>query len=411
MKRNLRTRLSDLHRTGEVVTGRQLADNQGSAKYSDLFSDLQGLGRVEETPFGPCYLRETTYPLEYRHGSMALSGILSCSGNTLPLTVFNRDMISLDPEQCLFLDTETTGLSGGAGTWAFLIGIGWLKGSNFILRQYFLRRPAEERAILSHFSATAEKFPTMVSFNGKLFDLPLIQTRQTLAGFEQTAPLLHLDLLQYSRLFWKKRFPSRSLQALEKGLLGIKRLDDIPGAEIPAVYFDFLRRGKTGQLKKVFRHNILDILSMVTLLERITNLAAGRLIEHPAEALAMGKLCLQSDLIEEGISHLRNAAAGRSPLAEEAALELALYYKRQGKWPEAEEIWLESIAKNTTNPGVYVELAKYYEHRCSNYQSALNLTRHALVLAAGNHDFPHSSEFSTTALKHRLQRLKRRGAN
>ncbi len=409
MKRSVKARLNDLRRTGEVKTGRELADKVHNNRDSDPFKDLPGQGRVEETPFGPCYLREARYPLDYKHGSMVLSGILSCRGEDLVLPSRDKKLLNFDPLQSLFLDTETTGLSGGVGTWAFLIGIGWLEESTFILRQYFLRRPGEERAILSHFNATANKFSILVTFNGKLFDLPLIQSRQTLAGFDQTAPPLHLDLLQCARLLWKKRLPSRSLRSLEEALLGLQRYDDIPGAEIPAVYFDFLRRGKTEQLKKVFHHNILDILSMVTLLERISNLSAGRVIDHPAEAFSMGKLCLKSGRTEDGVSYLHEAACSNlSPLAEEAALELALYYRRKGKWEEATAIWQRAVTKKTANPAAYVELAKYYEHRCGNYQVALELTEQAIGIASNQQAAPNSSLFSPQALEHRLQRLKRR---
>ncbi len=409
MKRNLRARLSDLRRTGEVMTGRQLAGNLEKNENLDPLPDLPGQGRIAETPFGPCYLREHVYHPGFRHGSMSLSGALSCTGKDLALPAGGCDLDSFDPRQSLFIDTETTGLSGGTGTWAFLIGLGWFEGPDFQLRQYFLRRPAEERAILNHFAATAEKFPTLISFNGKMFDLPLIQSRQVLAGLKQTVPRLHLDLLQCARRLWRKRLPSRSLRSLEETLLGLERFDDIPGAEIPAVYFDFLRRGTTGRLKKVFHHNVLDILSMVTLLERISNLAGGRVVEHPAEAIAMGRLCLQAGRTDEGVEYLREAAEScQSPLAEEAALELALHYKRQGKWAEAESIWQNSVINSPANPAAYVELAKYYEHRRANYRAAMVLTEQALALASRRPDLPLSGELSPQALEHRLQRLKRR---
>jgi len=406
MKRNLQSRLAELRRTGEVKTGRQFAENLQAAKSINLFP---GEGREEETAFGRCYLRELIFPPGHKHGSSTLSGILSCHGPELALPARDSGLNSFNPQRSLFLDIETTGLSGGTGTWAFLIGLGWFTDDHFLLRQYFLRRPAEERAVLSHFAETAAGFPTMVTFNGKLFDLPLIQTRQVLSGLRHSEPLQHLDLLQCARILWKKRLPSRSLRSLEEAILGLQRFDDIPGAEIPAVYFDYLRRGKIAKLKKVFQHNILDILSMVTLLERVSHLAAGQRIEHPGESLALGQLCLQSGRTEEGLSYLREAScSGLTPLAEEAALELSLYFKRQGNWTEAVTIWQDSIKKNSANPAACIELAKYYEHRCSKYQSALELTEQALALTAGNPDIPVSSELNSAALKKRLNRLKRR---
>ncbi|MBW6463929.1 MAG: ribonuclease H-like domain-containing protein, partial [Firmicutes bacterium] len=238
MKWDIKSRLNELHRTGELQTGRQLAETLKAPAEDRLFP---GEGREEETAFGRCYMRELRFSLDHRHGSGRLEGILNCSGPQIALPARDAGLESFEPQRSVFLDIETTGLSGGTGTWAFLIGLGWLEENHFLLRQYFLRRPAEERSILSHFAAEADKYPTMITFNGKMFDLPLIQTRQMLAGFRQTMPEQHLDLLQCARVLWKKRLESRSLRSIEESLLGLHRYDDIPGAEIPAVYFDYLR--------------------------------------------------------------------------------------------------------------------------------------------------------------------------
>lgn len=405
----MKSRLSELRRSGQVQTGSQLAGKLNELKHEDPFPELPGRGRIETTPFGPCYLREISFPLKHRHGSIDLSGILSCHGKDLSLPARDCTFERFNPEKSLFLDTETTGLAGGTGTWAFLIGLGWIEGSSFLLRQYFLRRPAEERAVLNHFAATATRFTTLITFNGKLFDLPLLHTRQILAGFERTSPQLHLDLLQCARRLWRKRLPSRSLRSIEESLLGLKRCDDIPGAEIPAVYFDYLRRGRTELLKKVFYHNTLDILSMVTLLKRVSSLAADRIVEHPAEALSMGRLCLESGKTKEGISFLQEAAGSdHNQLAEEAALELALHHKRESQWTKAAAIWVELINNKAAGVAAYVELAKHYEHRCSRFAEALNLTEKALEIALKKPALPESSEISLTALKHRRSRLIKR---
>jgi tetratricopeptide (TPR) repeat protein len=336
--------------------------------------------------------------------------MLSCRGPHLALPARDNSLEGFDPRKSVFLDIETTGLSGGTGTWAFLIGLGMLKQDHFLLRQYFLRRPTEERSILSHFAAEADRYPTMITFNGKLFDLPLIQTRQLLAGFKQTVPAQHLDLLQCARTLWKKRLTSRSLRSIEESLLGLRRFGDIPGVEIPAVYFDYLRRGKTAQLKQVFHHNVLDILSMVTLLERISCLGAGEKIEHPVEALALGKLCLETGRSAEGLAHLEMAAAAsREDAAQEAALELAIYHKRAGHWPQAVEIWQRMISVEQSNPAALIALAKYYEHQAGEYNKALDLTEAALkIIKPNNFQQPASGELSKEALLHRKTRLLRK---
>ncbi len=406
MTRDLKARLKSLRESGEVKTGKQFAAALEQPLEDRLFP---GEGREEQTSFGRCYMRELRFALDYRHGSADLSGFLNCRGSDLILTTRDRTLEQFNPCSSLFLDIETTGLAGGTGTWAFLIGLGWLDGNQFRLRQYFLRRPAEERAILSHFSDLAARFPGLITFNGKMFDLPMIQTRQMLSGFSQTIPGLHLDLLQCARNLWKKRLPSRTLKALEEELLGLRRYDDIPGAEIPAVYFDYLRRGKTDRLKQVFHHNVLDILSMVTLLERVAELSCGRLIEHPGESLALGKLCLAAGRVGEGLTHLKSASdSPAGELAVEAALELSFYYKRRGSWIEAADIWLHTIDREPEDPTAYVELAKYYEHRLKDYEQAIQLTEKALLLPACRLEVSLSCQHSPEALQRRLDRLKRR---
>lgn len=409
MNRSYKKRLNELRLSGEVKTGRQLAEAIRLPAEDQLFP---GQGRDEETPFGRCYIREISFPLDHRHGNGTIAGILSCSGPELSLPARDSSLEAFNPRQSLFLDIETTGLAGGTGTWAFLIGLGRLDGNAFLLQQYFLRRPAEERALLNHFAAVANSFPTLVTFNGKLFDLPLIQTRQLLAGFRHTEPSIHLDLLQCARTLWKKRLASRSLRSLEESILGLQRSDDIPGAEIPAVYFDYLRRGKTERLKKVFEHNVLDILSMVTLLARISALACGENVEHPAESLALGRLCLERGLTSEGIGYLRETWENNiGPLGLEAALELSFYYKRRGRWPEATAIWQNTVAEKSANPVAHIELAKYYEHRCGNYDRAIELTLEALGLVGTGFPAAAGKDLSLPSLRHRLQRLKRKRAS
>lgn len=406
MSSKIRSKLSALRDSGEIKRGRDLTNSLVFGQENELFP---GEGRVDETAYGKCYLRELSFPLEHSHGNSTLSGVLNCAEAAIIIPPSGPSPQELDPYKALFLDIETTGLSGGTGTWVFLIGLGWFTKNQFILRQYFLRRPLEERAILSHFARTATDFQTFVTFNGKMFDLPLIQSRQTLAGFPRVSPPVHLDLLQSARLFWKKRLQSRSLRSIEETILGLKRYDDIPGFEIPAVYFDYLRRGKTERLKKVFKHNVLDILSMVTLAERMALLSAGQGVEHPAEALMLGQFCLKNDRPEEGIHLLRSVASGKADsLAEEAELALSFYYKRQARWQEALEIWKKVIKRNSADLTAYVELAKYFEHRCGDYRTALNYTEQALRSSCSERETYSRNQLSTPALRHRRRRLQRR---
>ena len=405
MKGDLKDRLRQLQRTGEIKTGRQLAEVLNTAVEDRLFP---GEGREAETPFGRCYMRELSFPLDYRHGNGNLAGFLTCTGKPLALPARDNNLSSFKPEKSVFLDIETTGLTGGTGTWAFLIGLGWLEEDSFLLRQYFLRQPAEERSILSQVAELTDQYPIMITFNGKMFDLPLIQTRQLLTGIRQTVPEIHLDLLQCSRALWKRRLASRSLRSIEENLLGLRRYDDIPGAEIPEVYFDYLRRGKTARLKQVFHHNVLDILSMVTLLERIACLGAGQNIEHPGEALALGRLCLEEGRATDGINFLRQAASGKGIVATEASLDLALYHKRKGNWNEALAIWFQLAEKEEPNPLAMIELAKYLEHREKDFSAALDLTEGVLTIITQAPDHYTNYHLKPETIRHRQARLKKR---
>ena len=362
---NLRSRLDNLRRSGELAAPRpRRATGMGM-----LFP---GEEREVETPAGPCYLREVSFPLSTVHGRYVLEQVLDSRGDRIALLSRDPALERIEPARSLFLDTETTGLAGGTGTWAFLIGAGWVEGNRFRIRQYFLRRPPEERAMLLHFTGFMKNFDSVVTFNGKAFDLPLIQTRQILAGVPSCAPPLHIDLLSCSRRLWKGWLPSCRLSMLESSLLGLQRTDDLPGHEIPAVYFDYLRRGHTGRLKTVFRHNLYDLLSMVTLLTRLSLNASGEGLEHPWECYALGRLHLEAGQPETGMALLRIAAGSPDrELRREALLHLAAACKRASRWEEATAAWHELLQLENTDPAPCLELAKYYEHRCGDFQAAL----------------------------------------
>lgn len=407
MKVKYRSRLESLRRSGELGPARPpvgLAE-KGLPGGGFLFPGEEDMGR---TGSGCCYLRELAFPLNCRHGAYTLAEGLDCVGSDLALPARDWNLHSVEPSRFLFLDIETTGLSGGTGTWVFLIGLGWLEGESFRVRQYFLRNPAEEKAMLHHFAAFAEHFGGLITFNGKAFDLPLIQTRQLLKKMPHpTVPCGHLDLLICARSLWRERFPSRSLGYLEEALLGFRRRGDIPGAEIPAVYFNYLRHGETTILKKVFEHNIYDILSMAVLLGRVA--AAFRKPEHPAECYSLGRLHHEAGHIEKAQSCYREAIGKGAGHLEEAALfQLGMLCKRAGNWEEAVCRWQELAHRGGKSLEAQVELAKYYEHRTRDYPAALHWSSRALAEASRRRGIPYSSPCHPAALRHRIKRLETR---
>lgn len=228
-------------------------------------------GQEEATPFGPCYLIERRYPLDHQHGPWPLGALTTVAPDLLAALGGDARLGSLPHERLVLLDTETTGLAGGTGTYVFLVGLGFLTadtaGPAFVVRQYFLRELREERALLHALGATLARFGALVTFNGKSFDWPLLATRYTLA--RQTLPVAawpHLDLLHPARRVWKHRLPSCSLGALEAAILGVRRVNDVPGALIPDLYFRYLRDGDPRPLLPVLAHNEADIVSLAALL-------------------------------------------------------------------------------------------------------------------------------------------------
>ncbi len=221
-------------------------------------------GRFVTTAKGRHFETETLYPLNGRHGQFEISELSAIPPDLIrPLCAEHRG----DPvERWAFLDTETTGLAGGAGTFAFLIGLGFVTAEGFLVRQYFLREPAEEHSVLARLAEDLSQFKTLITFNGRTFDGPLLETRYRLARV--AVPLEgmpHLDLLHACRRLWKLRFDSCKLTHLETQILGHERVGDVPGFLIPALYTNYLRTREAGSLVPVFSHNALDILSLACL--------------------------------------------------------------------------------------------------------------------------------------------------
>ncbi len=171
-----------------------------------------------------------------------------------------------DVRRMVFWDTETTGL-GGPGTYVFLVGLGYLEDDAFVVRQHFIRSPDEEAAMLRAVAETLPRWPTMTTFNGARFDLPLLRARMKAHGVTMDLQgLLHCDLLYAARRLWQRRLPNCQLQTLERHILDFKRQGDVPSREVPGLYHDYLDTGDLASLDAVFHHNVLDIISLAGLM-------------------------------------------------------------------------------------------------------------------------------------------------
>lgn len=292
-----------------------------------------------------------------------------------------------DLSDWIFLDVETTGLAGGTGTYAFLIGLGWLEPRGLCVRQYFLRDLAAERELLHLLAGEFKRDKLLVTYNGKLFDAPLLDTRYRLA--RKASPLeslRHLDLLYPARRLWKPRFGSARLLELERALVGHERIDDVPGDLIPNLYFDFLRTGSERRLEAVFRHNADDLVTLAALAARLLALAAEPEETHDDSTELVGLAQLFERANEAGRAATLYEQALTDHLPEESAraaqLRLSFLYKRRGNYEEAATLWRElSDGRSPADRIALIaleQLAICYEHRLGEPKKAQEATRRAL---------------------------------
>ena len=363
-------------------------------------------GKFISTPFGESFIRENYFPQDYRCGDVELFQIFQSSAKTISSLARDDRLKEIDINKTIFLDTETTGLAGGAGTYIFLVGVGYFEGDQFCVRQYFMRDYNEERALLSALNDLLSNFKAVVTYNGKTFDLPLMESRYIMSGMKMGLENpYHFDLLYPARRLWKRRLESCSLSTVEREILKVIRDDDVPGYLIPEIYFRYLRTKDARALKQVFEHNLQDILSLVALVSRMCFLVEDPLnnTEYGMDIFSIGKMFDEEKRYEQSTHYYTEAL--KHNLAEEEALEIlrlsSFAYKRQGKWEEAEEIWKEIIERSREYIYYpYEELAKYYEHYLKDYQKVKIVVEEALNIE--------ENIFQREKLQYRLDRIKRK---
>lgn len=361
---------------------------------------------------GSYFFIEKKYPLDYIHGSCALdkavlldysvfSNIIS--GSTAPVKL--SDLV--------FLDTETTGLSGGTGTVAFLIGAGFFENDTFVLRQYFMRDYDEEFPILKALIDTLSSRRAVVSFNGKAFDWNLLQTRYTSNRIRSGIKTpVHMDLLYPSRLLWKSRLENCRLSSIEENILKMKRFEDIPGSTIPSVYFKYLEDRNATEIKKVIHHNEKDILSLVTLAIKINDLLSNPILESKdsTELYGIGRIFEKREQYKAAEEcYVKCITTVNTRIKELSLKRLAFFYKRNREFQRAAAC-LESILEFSDSPNILVriELAKHYEHKVFQIQKALGLVTEAINICLKESFF---KELYYDELKIRSERLNKKLKN
>ncbi len=340
-------------------------------------------GTRYDAPGSSCVAVDRVWDADAWHGRQRIEACAIDAGAPLAL---------LDPRlahqagcasRVVFFDIETTGLSGGAGTLPLLAACGWFDTGRFVVRQFFLSGPAGERALLDGLAELLDSATLLVTYNGRTFDVPVMETRW--AYHRRDNPLHdlpHVDMLPVARRLWGRGAGSTSctLTALERGVLRFHRIDDVPGLEIPSRYFQFLRTGDARVVDGVLEHNRYDVLSLAAVMARALRLAAEgpEACEMPCEQLGLGHLYEQATRCE-----LAERAYGLAAASEDAAIarqalgRLAILLRRQGRHREAAEAWQGVLALSSPHePDGPLErraleaLAIHHEHRARDLVAA-----------------------------------------
>ena len=316
-----------------------------------------------------------------------------------------------DPARCLFLDTETTGLSHGAGTVAFLVGVGWTEGEELVIEQYMLREYADEPELIDRLSRRMEGFDCVCTFNGRTFDMPLLETRFTMNRMrDRWRQLENLDLLPPARRLWKLRLGSCRLANLEAQILDAPREDDLPGSEVPARFFEFVKTGNEALLDDIVEHNRRDVETLAALLIRLCDLnacpekltdqrdqfSAGKALERQGE-LGPARELYRVSAIPRPAGTL--ASLGGDRVAGMANWRLYLLCRKSRDWEGARDVLAQMLGRRQMPGAACTALSKLYEHR-------LHDLRRALEYAIKSGDYPDAEP--PEALERRAARIRRK---
>jgi len=288
-----------------------------------------------------------------------------------------------DPEQWLFLDTETTGLAGGSGTYAFLVGLAWWEGGGLEIEQFFMREYSEERSLLHALGERLAERRVLVTFNGKSFDWPLLETRYRMSRkIPLPIPRAHLDFLHPARNLWRLRLGSVRLSELERHVLSWDRGADLLSDLIPRIYLDFVRGGPPERLVPIFHHNQMDLRGLAALSSRILSLLSDAETQGQdgLELFGVSRICEKRGensrarrLYEKSIASVLPAETERA-----ARRSLAQLAKREGDFALACELWKGALGNSRQGYEAYERLAIYYEHNARDLGQALKIVRQAL---------------------------------
>ncbi len=371
-------------------------------------------GHLYTTSYGQCFVAKTVYPPDHLHGDLPLSAFLDLPSGAARQLAQADLPVNADLRRICFLDTETTGLSGGTGTMAFVVGLGFFTEDGFHVHQYFLRDPGDEPAMIEALTEQLPGFTALASFNGRAFDVPILENRFILAHIPPpTARLPHLDLLPPARRLWRYHLSSCALSTLEREALGVLReQDDVPSGIIPYLYRDYLRTGDAREMQRVLYHNTMDILSLVTLATRLCRTLTNPWAEgglSGAELYGLGRWYRAEGRIAEEERAYRAALGAdlTSELRIKVLHALGDLLKRGHRRAEALAYWQQWALEAPDDVRPHVELAKYFEWHTGDLSLASGWTQAALRQAEA---WPAGTRRNIVLaeLRHRLARLERK---
>ncbi len=398
---DLRQRLERVYRRGTTL--KTLPDEQVIRDHRGIHDFVEG--EYQNTSFGDVFIARKHYSWNHQHGKGKPAWLKNISGDWLSRLGKFADRSEIDLEKTIFIDTETTGLAGGSGTLAFLIGIGFIDGDGFTIQQYFADDFKCEEGMLDLVADFVKPFTTVVTFNGKTYDLPLLSSRYILKHSRSPFDRLdHIDLLHVARQIWGYQLADCRLQTIEKEVLRFYRSDDLPGHAVPQAYFKFLRGEGADPLYRVFEHNADDILTLGIVLPLVWELT------HPESRAGDVQLSRSRILLLHGESDAARqvleifvAECDNLQLQQLGRLELGRLYKKQGHWNLAHRQWKTALEEEVVfflEP--YLELAKFYEHRKKDCERA------RFYSVAGLKKLSSGRVRERQALEHRLVRLNKK---
>ena len=417
---DLQKKLAALSSMRGVMTGAQW---KGQAEEEIKTRDAGGYdiqhivpGEVEVIDEDEFYLVRQDFRLSTQHGNLTLGDGLNVEGQHISLSANDDELTEFDPRKAVFVDTETTGLMGGTGTVAFLVGVGYFVDDVFRLDQCFMRDYDDEEGMLHYLDGLFQKADTLVSFNGKSFDLPLLRTRFITNRIPfRLESCAHFDLVHASRRFWKKRLKDCSLGNIEREIMGIQRVGDVPSYEIPTIWLDFLHSRDARRLKGVFYHHQMDILSLATLTGHLSQCLGqpdGQGFEHHEDRLSLMRIHFQQKKYDEvlQLSETLLDTLEQTGLRHECLHMTAMSAKRRERWVDMEDFYKLLLIEFPRDATARVELAKHYEHRAKDLPKAQKLCEDALTYIQTRQQLGSliGGETQEASFEKRLERIRRK---